>query len=373
MFIKYLKLNLKNNCLEYALIMICEVIMLCFILTANGIISNSVAEENNSKYEASRFFLGFKEPVKTADIAGKVDEFVERIPYEFKDINLLFPNKQSDAEFYGSSGLFLFKDYDTLKEFMKEQFDLSPDQIPTKQEFDNKEKVVMVGTSLNMFHGNSTAYESVVDGYIDIMGEKYKVSGYYNGVGVYLFWGTQPVETQSSCFLIDMKDVMTEKQTNEIISLYKEIFGEIPLASEQLPETYALLDQRANEANIGLSIIMMLISVFNILLIFKYMMSLRKRSFAIFRFCGFKKITCILYSAAEFLLLSAASSILSCVIFDVLLKPILAGYYSIFEIIFTLDYYAVIIAAYFVISLIMFIIYIAPSLNKTISDELRGI
>ncbi len=373
MFIKYIKTNLKHNCLEYAFIIIVEVIMLCFILFTNGVIINSITEENNSKYEASRFFLRFKEPVNTADITNKVDEFVERIPYDFIDINLLFPSKQAITEFYGSSGLFLFRDYYNFKEFMEEKFDVSSGQIPTQQEFDNKEKVVMVGTSLNSFDGEPTAYESVTDGYIVLMGEKYRVSGYYDGSGIYVFWGTQPVETQSSCILIEMKDVMTEKQTKEIMALYYEIFGEIPLASEQLPSTYALLDQRANEANIGISITMMLISVFNILLIFKYMMSLRKLNFAIYRFCGFGKFTCVLYSGTEFLSLSIVSSILSCIVFDKFLKPFLLSYYSIFDIIFTIDYYAVIIAAYFVISFIMFIIFIAPSLTKTVNAELRSI
>ena len=44
-----------------------------------------------------------------------------------------------------------------------------------------------------------------------------------------------------------------------------------------------------------------------------------------------------------------------------------------FDVMFTADYYAVIIAAFLGISLIMFLIYIVPSLTKSVTAELRGI
>lgn len=370
MFIKYIAKNLKHNFLGYLLIAALEVIMLCVILSSNGIISDTIAQESNKKYEAGRFMLVFEEKVKSYDIADKIDEFSQRIPYEYDDITVFsyFENSTSFEELY------LFRDYENLKSFMKVYFDVSEDQLPTKEEFDNREKVVMVGNQVSWGHRDElSAFDRVVDGYIDVMGEKYRVSGYYSGIDMYMFWGTQPKQTMINGFLIEMKDIMSEEQTEEIMSLFREIFGNVPLSREQLPETYALLDQRAGEANIGISVVLIIISVFNTLLIFKYMLSMRKQSFAVFRLCGFGKLNCILYSGAEFLFLSAGSAAISCVVFDKLVKPIMAGYYGIFNIIFDINYYLVVSAGYIGISLVMFLIYIVPSLTKSVTAELRGI
>lgn len=374
MFIKYITKNLKNNFFGYLLIAILEIFMLCAILSSNGIISNSISEENNAKYEASSFFLAFDEPINAADYTDKIDEFSNRIPYEFELISFS-PTNQSEgknADFYRGN-IYLFHNHEDLKFFMEDYFNVSSDQLPTKEEFDNREKVVMVGSSGFASDRYPSAKDNVVDGYIDIMGEKYRVSGYYGGASLYLFWGTQPEGTFLSDIIIEMKDIMTEKQTKEIMSLFREIFGNITLKREQLPDTYGLLDQRASEANIGISVVLIIISVFNTLLIFKYMLSVRKQSFAVFRLCGFGKLNCILYSGTEFLLLSASSAAISCVVFDNLVKPIMAGYYGIFNIIFDINYYLFVSAGYIGISLVMFLIYIVPSLTKSVTAELRGI
>lgn len=108
-----------------------------------------------------------------------------------------------------------------------------------------KDKVIMMGTSRSPGAENS-AIDYVDDGFLEIMGEKYRVSGYYKSTTMYMFWGTQPENTLISGLSIRMKNSVTEKQSDEIMALYNEIFGEIPLDNQELPETYDLLEIRAD-------------------------------------------------------------------------------------------------------------------------------
>ncbi len=364
MFIKYILKNLKHGVLGYLFIALSEIIIMCVIMAANGIIVNTVVENDKSVYW-SKTFSFLVESTKLSDIEDNVNEFAQRIPYRFHVINMtLSPSK----ELY-NGGLYLFYDYDAFKNHMQNEFNVSEDQLPTKEEFDNKEKVVMVGSANPGSNNYTSAVEAVSDGYLDIMGEKYKVSGYYGGVGIYMLWGTQPDNINVGLIEIQMEDVVTDEQAEEILALYNECF-DMPIGWQSVPKESDLLEKRANEANIVTSVLMIIISVFNTLLVFKYMLSARKHSFAVFRLCGFKRSVCVLYSGMEFLLLSAGAAVIACVVFDLLIKPAMAGYYGIFNIIFDFNYYLVMFLGYVGISLIMFFIYIAPFYTRSITREL---
>lgn len=372
MFAKYIKSNLKKRPLSYLLLLICGVIMLNIMLCSSGIMLNSLSNERGSKNASRYFTLYFESPVPASSLEEKVATFANRMPYEFSGLNLMLSGEQRKNNFYDAFNLYFFPNYNELGVFMNEKFGADSSQLPTLTEYLNKDKVIMVGTASSPGEKNP-AIDNVEGGFLEIMGEKYRVSGYYNGATMYMFWGTQPKNTLISGLAIRMKNSVTEKQSDEIMSLYNEIFGEIPLGSQELPETYGLLELRADAANIAISVILMFISTFNILLIFKYMLSSRKRNFAVFRFCGFGKAACVLYCGIEFMTLSAISSILACFVFDRAIKPVLSGRYNMFDIMFTFDYYSALIAAYLGISLIMFLVYITPSLTKSVTAELRSI
>lgn len=375
MFYKYISYNLKKHGLSYLMILLCGIISLCIMLCGSGIMMDSVASRQNyNRNETSVFTFNFSSAIPAETLEEKVEQFQAKLPYKFNRINLNLTGKQSIEYFYDVYHLYLFYDYEALASWMYDSFGTEREQLPTYDEFVNKEKVVIVGGILPMGTYDIAALEHVDEnGYIDIAGEKYKVSGYYDGTGIYILWGTQPKGTLIRGMVVRMEKPVTERQTEEIMEIYKEIFGDIPLTSQEIPELYGLLELRANAANIVISAVIMLISIFNILLVFKYMLSLRKRGFAIFHFCGFGKTSCAWYCGAEFMALSAISSAIGCSIFDKLIKARLAEYYITFDFMFTPDYYVILIVAYLVISLIMFLTYIVPSLTKSVTAELRGI
>lgn len=375
MFFKYISYNLKKHALSYLMILLCGVISLGIILCASGIIVDSAASRHNyERNETTVFTFNFSSAVTAEALEEKVEQFQTKLPYKFNRINLNLTGKQSKEYFYDSYHLYLFPDYEGLAFRMYDAFGTGREQLPTYDEFVNKDKVVIVGGRLPMGTYDIAALEHVDEnGYIDIMGEKYKVSGYYDGPGMYMLWGTQPKGTLIRGMVVRMEKPVTEQQTEEIMGIYKDIFGDIPLTSQEIPELYGLLEYRANTANIVISVVIMLISIFNILLVFKYMLSSRKRGFAVFRFCGIGKVNCALYCGAEFMVMSAISSAVGCLIFDKLIKARLAEQYITFDFMFTPDYYAILIAAYLGLSLIMFSAYIVPSLTKSVTSELRSI
>lgn len=375
MFFKYISYNLKKHALSYLMILLCGMISLCIMLCGSGIMLDSVASRQSyNRNETSVFTFNFSSAMPAETLEEKVEQFQAKLPYRFNRINLNLTGKQSEEYFYDVYHLYLFYDYETLASWMYDTFGTDRSQLPTYDEFVNKDKVVIVGGRLPMGTYDIAALEHVDEnGYLDMMGEKYKVSGYYDGTGMYMLWGTQPKGTLIRGMVVRMEKPVTERQTEEIMEIYKEIFGDIPLSSQEIPELYGLLELRANTANIVISAVIMLISIFNILLVFKYMLSSRKRGFAVFRFCGFGKAGCAWYCGVEFMTLSAISSALGCLVFDKLIRAGLAEYYITFEFMFTLDYYAILIAAYLGISLIMFLAYIVPSLTRSVTAELRGI
>lgn len=377
MFFKYIKSGLKKQPLNYLLLLLCAVVMLNIMLCASGILVNSMTNKSMAKHTSRVLTIWFDKKIPAQELQEKVEQFGAEIPYKYTEIDLFLNVHPQEEFFYDTFQLYYYPDYEGMCDDFHETWNLSNGRLPNYQEFTNREKVILVG-NMRVYgtpEDEVLAFEAVdEDGYLEVMGEKYKVLGDYEAAGgMFMLLGTQPKDTFIGGLQLRMVDPVTDEQNEVILSLYEKYFGYIPERLREVPEIYGLLELRADSANIGISAVLMFISTFNILLIFKYMLSSRKRGFAVFRFCGFGKATCVLYCGAEFMMLSAASAILSCLVFGTLIRPALAERYTMFNVMFTADYYAILIAAYLGISLIMFLIYIAPSLTKSVTAELRDI
>ena len=381
MFAKYIKINIKNHFLQYLFVIVFEIFLLLAILISNGIYLDSASKENDAEYWAKYFEFSFSSgSIKSSEISGKVEDFAAKIPYEYDYMGIpmtLETDNKNDK--YTDNVLFIFSDYEHLKKHMLKYFVKSEADLPTEEQFHNKSKTVLVGVK-----AGSTIYlkdeplpftpEFQFDdnGNITLYGEKYEVCGRFNNTGVILFWGSQPDNALLSGLAFEMTDIMNVKQAQEIYELYKEVFGEEPSYS-QLPELQGLLEQRTNSANILVSLLLIVISVLNIMLVFRYLLSSKKKIFAVFRFCGFNKSVCLKYSIAELMLISIISSTASLFIFNQIIKPFMTNYYSTFSAVFTADYYFFLFGMFIAACAAMFFIYIAPSFSKSVTAKLREI
>lgn len=384
MFAKYIKINIKNHFLQYLFVIVFEIFLLLAILISNGIYLDSATKENDAEYFARYFDFNFGSGrVKSSEISEKIEDFAAKIPYEFDYMSIsmtLETDNKNDK--YTDNVLFLFSDYEHLKKHMLKCFVKSEADLPTEEEIHNKSKTILVGNSagtMTSFRDENgelifftPEYQFDDNGNITLYGEKYEVCGRYNNIGVILFWGSQPDNALLGGLRFEMSDIMNEKQAQEIYELYKEIFVEEP-SYLLLPEVQGLLEQRTTATNILVSLLLIVISVLNIMLVFRYLLSSKKMIFAVFRFCGFNKSVCLKYSFAEFMLISLISSSASIFIFNQIIKPFMTNYYSIFSAVYTVDYYFFLFGMFIAACAVMFFIYIAPSLSKSVTAELREI
>lgn len=378
MFIKYLKTNIKKHSAQYLFIIAFEVFLLLAILISNGIYLDSVSNENFAKYWATLFDFSFSTAKTSSEISDKLEKFADSIPYEYDYMSVYITANSDDQNENGTAHtLFIFSDYEHLKKHLLKYFVKSESDLPTEEQYNDGEKMVLVGNKA----GSSIYTEDGVftpefkyDDYGNIIsfGETYSVCGRFNGDGIVFFWGSQPKNALITGFQFQMTDIIGEKQSQEICDLYYEIFGDEPGYSK-IPEMQGLLEQRADSANILISALLILISVLNIMLVFRYLIMSRRKCFAVFRFCGFNKSVCLKYSFGEFMLISLIASVVAVCVFDQLIKPFMVNYYNIFGIVFTAGYYLQLFGMYIAASVIMFFIYIAPALSKSVTSELRGI
>ncbi len=384
MFAKYIKINIKNHFLQYLFIIVFEIFLLLAILVSNGIYLDSVSKENDAEYWATWFDFSFGSGrVKSSEISKKIEEFAEKIPYKFDYMTISISSETDNKnDKYTDHVLFLFSDYEHLKKHMLKYFVKSEADLPTEEQIHNKSKTVLVGGRAGStiylkdlkgeLYAFTPEYHFNDNGNITVFDEKYEVCGRFNGDGIVFFWGSQPDNALLGGLHFKMSDIISEKQAQEIYELYNEIFGEEP-AYLQLPEIQGLLEQRTNAANILVSLLLIVISVLNIMLVFRYLLTSKKKIFAVFRFCGFNKSVCLKYCLAEFMLISLVSSAASIIIFNQIIKPFMTNYYSIFSAVFSADYYVLLFGMFIAACTAMFLIYIAPSLSKSVTEELREI
>lgn len=170
-----------------------------------------------------------------------------------------------------------------------------------------------------------------------------------------------------------MKYFPTAEQRTEIENLFREtVTPDIEIANSWVPEEEDLLATRKDASILALTALMMIISTFNILAIFKSLVDERKGDYAVFRLCGYGKKEAMLFPLFEVLAVSGVCAALSCAVFT-LITPLAASIYPVISVLFDITFYLFFTLGYIGITAVLFLIYIAPSLNKSVSDELREI
>lgn len=372
MFKIFLLKNIKRKPLYYLMITFFELFFLIIMFVSYGIML-----DNTSAYHAKSISRHFEfnflseNGLSASDLSDKINYLAENIPCKYTDINLIL--NDPDSEFYGTYGIRLFPDYETMSERLEEVWHIDISHVPTPKQFADHEKVVLLGEAGTYFDGDRLVkreFDISDDNCLIIKGEKYKIIGNTPNVGLVIFWGTEPPDTYISGIDISTRDIMDKQDISEIVSFVENIFGN-QISAVTVPDTEDLLSNRKSMLSVGITVVMQIIIAFNVLLIFKYILLKRKKDFAVLRFCGFGKKQCIIYSCLELLLIAIISCAAACVIFDFILKQSLSDYYTTFNVFFTTGYYIITSALYIVISAVLFLLYIAPSISKTPVTEMQ--
>lgn len=378
MFGKYILQNFKKHSLGYILIFLLETALICVSLTAGGIAFNAMTDRDYIQTGAKEINL-YLEAVTAGEIRESLAEFTDNLPVPYSEIRVGAAGKNESIKFSGTYAFWQYPDYETMcRQLTEGVWKLSLSEIPTKEQFENNEPVAIVGNYAGSYLEDyveiENKYEFTDDGHILIAGREFLVTGRFQSHGVHIFFGCVPDDARVNSVTLELKSVPNRTVINEIENLSLECFGHGLLREFTEPRIDELLRWRNSAANIMLSALMFFMSVFNILLIFKYLLSSRQKFFAILRFCGFKKSTCAAYSLAEILTFTILSSLASFFIFRFGLSPIFAEYYSVFgDVVFSAGYYIALYGIFLAVKIMLFAVYIAPSLSGSVREELNRV
>ncbi len=382
MFIKYLLKNIKIAPIQYVLIILCEMALFIIALSANGIMLDAITEGTQPQWTSRFFSYTFEHSINTSDPSDKkkLDRLLAEFPVDYEYMRFSIAGRSDDLrkQYYTDfPSVCVFRDYQSMKDYLNNNFQVR--DVPTEQEYENHEKVILTSTTPGYVDENDKIDPILTEGeggtYVPIgpQGELYKVVGKWSGVGPLILYGTEPEDTKLFALDIRTKNYITQKQADEIHELIIEIFNEEHITQYTVPNVQDLLDMRKNQTNIVVTVLTLILSAFNIILIFKQMIENRTKKFAVYSLCGFGQLTCISYCLIELLLISAISSIGGCLIFNFLVKPILAEHYKSFSGMFTIGYYGILLLLYVVIFALLFSVFIAPVFRKTVAEKLRSI
>lgn len=385
MFLKYLVLNIRHNIPKYVLLVICLIASIVAALSANGIL---MEELNQVGWTASSMSVWFDKQ-NISKVQDELYEFLKETEPKYtlawvnftlsRDLYMSEGSNEMDYAYleeyvktYGDTELLLFPSYEEMKRYLKNVQGVGENNFPTREQYEN-EKVIILGKTPKYQEAEAphktveAPYKYTDDDHVLINDEEYLVVGKYGGYSAFIFGGGVSENMLMGSMTIYFDGIPTIAQIDEMTARFNETIGGV--SDIQEPKTQELLDERKSAANIGLTALIQLIAVFNVLIIYRFIVESLKRQFAVMRFCGFKKNVCLRYMWGEIIVLGTFSLPIACMIFESI-KPTLINNFPTISVMFTPTYYILLGLLFLLTASIAFAAYIVPLFGKTISSEL---
>ena len=118
-----------------------------------------------------------------------------------------------------------------------------------------------------------------------------------------------------------------------------------------------------------IALLMCIISVLNFVLIYRFILELRKKRTAVFRLTGCTKKRTFIYFYMECIFISVPVYALSLCIFNFLIKPFLENWFEYFDRAYTLKSYIILFIVYILTLTVMVWFTIYENLKKSIIEE----
>lgn len=373
MFLKFFVKSIKQKKLQYIILILCEVAMLMLAIIANAVMNDNIAQKENIAWQGKYFRFIITKDTPLLEIRDKIYQFSNESPVPIHDIFMY----ATIGEIFDSitntwspsrATTFYFPTYEDLKQ---EFYQLKDNEIPTEQQFYSDEPLVLVGKGAG--YDERYNYEYADENHVVYNGEKLLAIENKILSAPNFLLGHGPSSFTTGGIHVDLREYPSDQQIKEIVQLFEKIFADYFVDDENatiLPNTVDLLEVRKASSSIVLTAFAQIISAFNVMLIFKFIIDSRKKQFAVLRLCGFKKSVCLRYSLSELLIVSGISAALACVLIQVL-KPTLKTHLSVFVVLYDWGYLLLLALAFLAATVLVFVIYIVPSLGKSVSHELR--
>lgn len=204
--------------------------------------------------------------------------------------------------------------------------------------------------------------------WIEIQGKEYKVIGYHTQLLTpYFPFESLDEDTTFQMIAIHFNKPITSSVYNEIKEHFESTFGSaitVPDLEIPEPENYYLYN-----TIILISILIAILAAINFAVLYKYILSKRTKTLAVFRICGCTKAKVLRMFLSECMKIAIPLFAATTLIYDKLVLPKLGQHFEHIESAYSIKLYLLIFRIYIAATLIVLMIMISSFLGKTIYES----
>lgn len=395
MILKNLGLFIKNNKMLFTLLIITQITAVSIILFSFGIYRNNrykLAETESEDYsfevncitdeEGSRIILFSEVRDKLPEVMNKHKDLIESM-YVSGRGNLDGEDKEEllgyVEHYLWEQGLVDIEASFTITEegfdygfYNQNMLDKLDGRDFTREELNSDKPVTIVNSTLYMVHSdywtvNGITYEVIGNEHYDSDNMTTRSSW----LGMRMPYYAMPEDMQFKRIYLSLTRPLLRSEYEEIKA---DFMAFMDPGSTRYSDFYGVeIDEKATmKTMMFTSVFMSLISAFSVCLIYRYMLTKRIKTTAVYRICGCSATRSALIYIGEMLAVLAGSCLIGSIIFTWLAEPQLQKRYTWFAVIFQSNACYLLVLMYFVIVALITTIMIAVSCRKTPKEMLRN-
>ena len=207
--------------------------------------------------------------------------------------------------------------------------------------------------------------------WVQIQNKEYEVIGYHKQLATpfFPFESLDEETTFQNWIGIVFKDSMTISEYQDIKNNFESIFGNsVSVPELDIPESenYYLYNTIT-----AISVLIALLAAINFSVLYKYILSKRTKTLAIFQLCGCTRSKILFLFISECMLIAIPLFTLTTVFYDKVVLPYLSKYFEYIEGAYNIKLYLLIFAIYIFSTIFVLLIMILRFLRKTINEARR--
>ena len=330
--------------------------------------------EENAKLNSLNIDIKNENPIKKADFQKYIESLSEKTLSSFSSIFIAGKVNELGEECYNTlDSRFLYKNgiYSSpqiLLDNFEKQKNIKFGRYFSADEEQNGSKVAFVATDKSENWNYQSECLRADKNHIKIGSETYEVIG----------GGTIPAPTipfsavpddfvYDDIIIIELNNVLSNSSYNEMKENADIYFpNSLVFPQLDLPDTDSI---SIYKNVIIIALLMCIISVLNFVLIYRFILELRKKRTAVFRLTGCTKKRTFIYFYMECIFISVPVYALSLCIFNFLIKPFLENWFEYFDRAYTLKSYIILFIVYILTLTVMVWFTIYENLKKSIIEE----
>ncbi len=386
MILKNLMNFIRQNKTLFILITVTQIMSVVIILFSYGVYRNNKYKLAEGESEADYYNFWSKEDiskVKFSDVktellklAEKYDGIIENVMIsgwsQIDDINI-----EERAMVYQYGRIWVGSSFEFSKGGLKtgnrydEVLKKNDGRYFTDEEINNGAQVCLVADCLYEIEPNCW----VIDGIeYEVIGHEHSEENAHNGrwyVGAILPYYSIPDEMRVSYISLSLTRPLLKSEHEELTNDFRMF---IPESEVEFPEYTGIdVDEKATMKTMMLAAVFMsLISAFSVCVIYRYILTKRIKTTAIYRICGCTIIKSAMIYISEMVFVLGFSSMFGSILFEFLIEPFLERKYTWFSVIYQNNTCYFLVSLYFTIVAGFSICMIFLSCKATPKEMLRS-